>query len=57
LTFHPPPSPSPVVSKPEKWKIGDVQAIEDRVNGVERWLVDKEKQKGDGKPAGSSVIS
>ncbi|EAU83792.2 hypothetical protein CC1G_07527 [Coprinopsis cinerea okayama7 len=31
--------------KLEKWTIGHVRALEDRMNDVERWLVDKEKEK------------
>ncbi|TFK28262.1 hypothetical protein FA15DRAFT_612335 [Coprinopsis marcescibilis] len=31
--------------KLEKWTIGHVRALEDRMNDVERWLVDKEKDK------------
>ena len=33
--------------KLEKWTVGHVRALEDRMNDVERWLVDKEKQKGE----------
>ena len=31
--------------KLEKWTVGHVRALEDRMNDVERWLVDKEKEK------------
>ena len=31
--------------KLEKWTVGHVRALEDRMNDVERWLVDKEKVK------------
>ena len=31
--------------KLEKWTIGHVRALEDRMNNVERWLADKEKDK------------
>ena len=31
--------------KLEKWTIGHVRALEDRMNDVERWLADKEKDK------------
>lgn len=31
--------------KLEKWAVGHVRALEDRMNDVERWLVDKEKEK------------
>ena len=31
--------------KLEKWTVGHVRALEDRMNDVERWLVDKEKAK------------
>ena len=31
--------------KLEKWTIGHVHALEDRMNNVEKWLVDKEKEK------------
>ncbi|KAF9001200.1 hypothetical protein BDQ17DRAFT_1358903 [Cyathus striatus] len=30
--------------KLEKWTVGHVRALEDRMNDVERWLVDKEKK-------------
>ena len=33
--------------KLEKWTVGHVRALEDRMNDVERWLVDKEKEKQD----------
>ncbi|KAF9484305.1 hypothetical protein BDN70DRAFT_826014 [Pholiota conissans] len=33
--------------KLEKWTVGHVRALEDRMNDVERWLVDKEKAKTD----------
>lgn len=35
--------------KLEKWTIGHVRALEDRMNDVERWLVDKENTKQDQK--------
>ena len=31
--------------KLEKWTVGHVRALEDRMNNVERWLVDKEKER------------
>ncbi|KAG6884547.1 hypothetical protein C0993_010216 [Termitomyces sp. T159_Od127] len=31
--------------KLEKWTVGHVRALEDRMSDVERWLVDKEKEK------------
>ena len=31
--------------KLEKWTVGHVRALEDRMNDVERWLVDKEAEK------------
>ena len=31
--------------KLEKWTVGHVRALEDRMNDVEKWLVDKEKEK------------
>jgi hypothetical protein len=31
--------------KLEKWTVGHVRALEDRMNDVERWLVDKEKER------------
>jgi len=31
--------------KLERWTVGHVRALEDRMNDVERWLVDKEKEK------------
>jgi len=31
--------------KLEKWTVGHVRAFEDRMNDVERWLVDKEAEK------------
>ena len=31
--------------KVEKWTVGHVRALEDRMNDVERWLVDKEAEK------------
>ena len=31
--------------KLEKWNVGHVRALEDRMNDVERWLVDKEAEK------------
>ncbi|PPQ99388.1 hypothetical protein CVT24_005371 [Panaeolus cyanescens] len=31
--------------KLEKWTVGHVRALEERMNDVERWLVDKEKEK------------
>lgn len=31
--------------KLEKWTVGHVRALEDRMNEVERWLVDKEKER------------
>ena len=31
--------------KLEKWTVGHVRALEDRMNDVERWLVEKEKEK------------
>ena len=31
--------------KLEKWTVGHVRALEDRMNVVERWLIDKEKEK------------
>ncbi|KAF5325472.1 hypothetical protein D9619_010060 [Psilocybe cf. subviscida] len=34
--------------KLEKWTVGHVRALEERMNDVERWLVDKEKDKDDG---------
>lgn len=33
--------------KLEKWTIGHVRALEDRMNNVERWLADKERDKED----------
>jgi hypothetical protein len=33
--------------KLEKWTVGHVRALEERMNDVERWLVDKEKAKTD----------
>lgn len=33
--------------KLEKWTVGHVRALEDRMNDVERWLVDKEKANTD----------
>lgn len=33
--------------KLEKWTVGHVRALEDRMSDVERWLVDKEKEKED----------
>lgn len=35
--------------KLEKWTVGHVRALEDRMNDVERWLVDKEKEKTEAK--------
>ena len=32
--------------KLEKWTVGHVRAFDDRTNDVERWLVDKEADKG-----------
>ena len=32
--------------KLEKWTVGHVSAFEDRMNDVERWLVDKEADTG-----------
>ncbi|KAF8731535.1 hypothetical protein AX14_004735 [Amanita brunnescens Koide BX004] len=34
--------------KLEKWTVGHVRALEDRMNDVERWLVEKEKEKEKG---------
>lgn len=34
--------------KLEKWTVGHVRALEERMNDVERWLVDKEEEKIDG---------
>ena len=31
--------------KLEKWTVGHVRTLEDRMNDVERWLVDKEAEK------------
>ncbi|KAJ8083388.1 hypothetical protein PM082_009260 [Marasmius tenuissimus] len=33
--------------KLEKWTVGHVRALEERMSDVERWLVDKEKEKDD----------
>ncbi|KAG5641097.1 hypothetical protein DXG03_006034 [Asterophora parasitica] len=35
--------------KLEKWTVGHVRALEERMSDVERWLVDKEKEKVTGK--------
>ncbi|KAF8961394.1 hypothetical protein BDZ97DRAFT_1905535 [Flammula alnicola] len=35
------------LDKLEKWTVGHVRALEERMNDVERWLVDKEKEKED----------
>lgn len=37
--------------KLEKWTVGHVRALEERMNDVERWLVDKEKEKAEAKEA------
>ncbi|TFK68169.1 hypothetical protein BDN72DRAFT_842191 [Pluteus cervinus] len=36
--------------KLEKWTVGHVRALEERMSDVEKWLVDKEKEKDDGSP-------
>jgi hypothetical protein len=33
-------------NKLEKWTVGHVHALEDRMGDVERWLVEKENKKG-----------
>lgn len=40
--------------KLEKWTIGHVRALEDRMNDVERWLVEKESGKDDEKATSAS---
>ena len=42
--------------KLEKWTVGHVRALEERMSDVERWLVEKENEKGgDGDEGGSKV--
>jgi hypothetical protein len=53
--------------KLEKWTVGHVRALEERMSDVERWLVDKEKEKeeasttngddGKHKPSSQAVLS
>lgn len=40
--------------KLEKWTVGHVRALEDRMGDVERWLVEKEKEKGEVKQASTA---
>ncbi|TEB20579.1 hypothetical protein FA13DRAFT_1742819 [Coprinellus micaceus] len=42
--------------KLEKWTIGHVRALEDRMNDVERWLVDKENTKQDQKTSETNGV-
>ncbi|PFH47594.1 hypothetical protein AMATHDRAFT_67427 [Amanita thiersii Skay4041] len=39
--------------KLEKWTVGHVRALEERMSDVERWLVDKEKEKDERNPKDS----
>ncbi|KAF8064904.1 hypothetical protein FPV67DRAFT_160506 [Lyophyllum atratum] len=41
--------------KLEKWTVGHVRALEERMSDVERWLVDKEKEKDKHKGEAASV--
>ena len=41
--------------KLEKWTVGHVRALEERMGDVERWLVEKENEKGDGE--GTSKVN
>ncbi|KAG5635379.1 hypothetical protein H0H81_011470 [Sphagnurus paluster] len=41
--------------KLEKWTVGHVRALEDRMSDVERWLVDKEKEKDSEKGKGAPL--
>ncbi|KAF8622384.1 hypothetical protein AX15_007038 [Amanita polypyramis BW_CC] len=43
--------------KLEKWTVGHVRALEERMNDVERWLVEKEKEKEGKSQKDSSPIS
>ncbi|KAI5119479.1 hypothetical protein M0805_007213 [Coniferiporia weirii] len=40
--------------KLERWTVSHVRALEDRMGDVERWLVDKEKEKDDAPPPSSN---
>jgi len=42
--------------KLEKWTVGHVRALEERMSDVERWLVDKEKEKEKASPAGGDPV-
>lgn len=43
--------------KLEKWTVGHVRALEERMNDVERWLVEKEKEREKEKEEGEDVNS
>jgi hypothetical protein len=42
--------------KLEKWTVGHVRALEERMGDVERWLVEKESEKGDDGGEGTSRV-
>jgi hypothetical protein len=43
--------------KLEKWTVGHVRALEERMSDVERWLVDKENEKGGDGGEGTSKVN
>ncbi|GJE93450.1 hypothetical protein PsYK624_096090 [Phanerochaete sordida] len=43
--------------KLERWTVGHVRALEERMDDVERWLVDKEKEKESHGQSGSTAVA
>ena len=43
--------------KLEKWTVGHVRALEERMSDVERWLVEKESEKGGDEGEGTSKVN